>query len=143
MTDPTSDDSANLTVPASSLDPSVISVPPEDDQYTSSEGPQAVRDRAAALKRGNDRDVAEALRKATRMTRYLFFVIVVYSVLILTPVTQAVENSYHNCLRQNSALDYFNANAQTSAVLTPTQKADRDRHYADLKGHCAGIWPFQ
>lgn len=83
-------------------------------------------------------------KKADAGNRYLYFCMVIFVILLGVPTTQAIENSYNNCVRFNSALDYFAKNATApSSPLTPQQKVDRAVNYEKLHGHCRGVWPFQ
>lgn len=82
-------------------------------------------------------------RKSDNKLLTIYIVLVIYSIITLGIGGRALETSRSNCERFNSALDYFNANAQAPASpLTAQQKADRARHYDDLHGRCVGIWPF-
>jgi hypothetical protein len=148
------DDSASLAVPAGALDPKVIVSPPVTQQYTSAEGPQAVRDRAATLKAENDRAAAEALRKANRMIRYLYLVIVVYAIVLGYPSTHALEQAHSVCVSQkvsaqkfNAALDTIVKNSLASTTLTPAEKIKRVEQYGPLHEFvpvsCPGALPWE
>lgn len=88
-------------------------------------------------------------KKADASNRYLYFCMVVFVVVLGVPVTQATENSYHNCqatnahsIKYNKALD---ALIDTPGIQ-PATKAVRHKQFADLYDdlhHCTGIWPFQ
>jgi hypothetical protein len=148
------DDSANLAVPADALDPKAIIANPETKQYTASEGPLAVIQRAAALKEENDRATAEALRKSNRMIRYLYLVIVIYAIVLGYPTTHALEQSHSVCVSQKVSAQKFNAtldtiikNSVTSTTLTPAEKAKRVEQYGHLHefipDSCPGAWPWE
>lgn len=86
--------------------------------------------------------------------RMLWAMLVAFVIILGVPVTQATENSYHNCLdaqtfarQYDGYVDTQVQNAVKSPLLDDKTKADRvaqgQHFHAFTPRHCTGIWPFQ
>ncbi len=109
---------------------------------------------AHAVLRVAEDKVETALHKANNKIRYLFFVIAVYSTVVLGTMGQNIAATHHQCrlakaaaIKSNLALDYFSNNNISQAVLTSVQQDQRARNLRDFRAFvpesCPGIWPFQ